>query len=923
MLNTLRSKQKSILWFLIILVTPAFIMWGAGAMSHMGRQKEVVAKVNGESITYSGDFAAEFSDRYERNLKLYQNYMGTVSNAQKKMLKERIARETVNDLIDRELLYQYAEKVGITVTVDEIKDMFKRYDIFKTNGKFDETKFNKWVEGVPEKKLVAIENSFKKNLLLRKVLDYVKSTITVNDEEVKDFYLDKNKRIYFSYAKVDWKDFKKDVKVNDKDLKAFYEEKKELYRVPAKVVIKNVRIQPQNLIGNYKVTDEEARGYYEANKKRYERDDEVNVEYVKIRKASFLSKIKVSNKDIRDYYKKNREEFNEGRRVKLIYAYIPKSELIKNVKVTEKDIQDYYNEHKEDYKVLATAHASHILIRVDDKMSKKEKEKKLALAKKVLAEAKNGKDFAELAKKYSEGPTKTKGGDLGYFKKGQMVPAFDKTVFEDLKVGEISDLVKTRFGYHIIKLWDKKETHYASLKDKAVRSSIEKKIKDEKGNGLLKEKLNEIATVALDIHNFNALVSKFKMTKKRTKFLSKKAFMSTITGDRVVADKIFSASKGEIVGPVIAFDTIYIFKPIAFEDKYYRPISDKNVVAEITKKIKEKEAFDLAKKSAEKLYNKLKLSTVDKFEDIVKGEGYQYFSTGFFTGGYSTFVPGFGYDMNFKRIAFSLKYDEISKPVKVQDGYAIVKLLERRSGYIPSYSEIASKVKNDLLIQKALKDIKGVASDVRSALKHSEYTSPIFTKYRLKISDFDNITERNLPYFFRAMSAKDAEKYKKMLFDYSKGDVLPLIKVRNDYYVVKIVDSQKSYIKPFSEVKAELAAKYIEEKAKELAKKSLTSVPLKNVGPVSVKKSFDEFVKADLDKIVAAAKEKYTIIEKGDYLYYIKNIKVDTSVLKDMDEKTFEATKNELLNNKYETYLTKWLAQRRKESSIKIYPIRF
>ncbi len=120
------------------------------------------------------------------------------------------------------------------------------------------------------------------------------------------------------------------------------------------------------------------------------------------------------------------------------YAF---AKTIEGHDVTEEEVKEFYEKVKDNLKVPATAHAAHIL--VDDEEE----------AKKIKARVEAGEDFGELAKENSTCPSKDNGGDLGQFYPGQMVPEFDEKVFS-MEKGEISDPVKTDFGYHIIKLID-------------------------------------------------------------------------------------------------------------------------------------------------------------------------------------------------------------------------------------------------------------------------------------------------------------------------------------------------------------------------------------------------------------------------------------------------------------------------------------
>jgi len=152
------------------------------------------------------------------------------------------------------------------------------------------------------------------------------------------------------------------------------------------------------------------------------------------------------------------------------------AELTKDIKVTDQELKDYFNKNKEKFVQPAKVKASHILVDTKKK------------AEKIKTKLENGADFAKLAKENSTGPSKNKGGNLGYFSKGQMVPAFEKVAF-NLKVGEISDPVKTKYGYHIIKVTDKKEGK--KLKFAEVKSMIKDSFASRKKQKVLQDYLKK------------------------------------------------------------------------------------------------------------------------------------------------------------------------------------------------------------------------------------------------------------------------------------------------------------------------------------------------------------------------------------------------------------------------------------------------
>jgi peptidyl-prolyl cis-trans isomerase C len=137
----------------------------------------------------------------------------------------------------------------------------------------------------------------------------------------------------------------------------------------------------------------------------------------------------------------------------VIQKYID-DELALSTNVSDEEIKSFYDSHPESFTKPEQVRARHILIKVDSnagEAQKKEARKKLAA---VQARLKKGEDFAELAKKFSEGPSKSKGGDLGLFRRGQMVKPFEEVAFA-LPVGQVSDIVETQFGYHLIKVEEK------------------------------------------------------------------------------------------------------------------------------------------------------------------------------------------------------------------------------------------------------------------------------------------------------------------------------------------------------------------------------------------------------------------------------------------------------------------------------------
>jgi len=150
------------------------------------------------------------------------------------------------------------------------------------------------------------------------------------------------------------------------------------------------------------------------------------------------------------------KEILELIRKDIVISHLFEKEITSKIVVSEAEIKKFYDENQDKFKQPESYHASHILIGVKPEATPDEKqkarEKAEAIRKRILA----GEDFAAIAKAESSCPSSAKGGDLGFFGKGEMVPSFENATAA-LKPGEISGVVETQFGYHIIKLVEKKE----------------------------------------------------------------------------------------------------------------------------------------------------------------------------------------------------------------------------------------------------------------------------------------------------------------------------------------------------------------------------------------------------------------------------------------------------------------------------------
>jgi peptidyl-prolyl cis-trans isomerase C len=164
-------------------------------------------------------------------------------------------------------------------------------------------------------------------------------------------------------------------------------------------------------------------------------------------------------------------------------------QIATKIVVTDQENKNFYESNPDFFKQPEQVKASHILIKLDPSADENQKAEAKSKIQAIQKKLKNGDDFANSAKEFSEGPSKVNGGDLGYFRRGQMVKPFEDAAFA-MKPGEVSDIVETRFGYHLIKVTDKKPE--TTISHTEVKEKITQYLKQEKQNEKMQIYIQEL-----------------------------------------------------------------------------------------------------------------------------------------------------------------------------------------------------------------------------------------------------------------------------------------------------------------------------------------------------------------------------------------------------------------------------------------------
>jgi peptidyl-prolyl cis-trans isomerase D len=218
-----------------------------------------------------------------------------------------------------------------------------------------------------------------------------------------------------------------------------------------------------------------------------------DIRYLTVPASKFIDQVNINDEDISFFYQSNISQFDTEQEVRLSYVELSLEDLLPSIEVTEDEIAQYYQQNLVDYRTDEERQAAHILFESD------EEDESIALkAEEVLAKIEAGEDFAALAKTFSSDTFSAEnGGDLGWFGKGIMDPAFDDAAFLLANKGDVSGVVKSEFGYHIIKLTDIKPEQINSFEN--VKEEITIKVKTFKAEERFYEVSQRMSEVAFEV----------------------------------------------------------------------------------------------------------------------------------------------------------------------------------------------------------------------------------------------------------------------------------------------------------------------------------------------------------------------------------------------------------------------------------------
>lgn len=424
----------------------------------------------------------------------------------------------------------------------------------------------------------------------------------------------------------------------------------------------------------------------------------VKFDYAVLRQDDIKKGLHPTDAELKVYYQGHLATYAnsipEKRKVK--YAVIDTNRVEAGVQVTPEDLGSYYRDHRDQYKVPEQVKVSHILIKTplpgpDGKVDEKGVAEAQRRAEDLLKQLKSGAKLEDLAKKYSEDTGSAKqGGSLSWIGRGQTVPEFEKAAFS-LPKGQISDLVKSSYGFHIIRVDDKQEAHVKSLDE--VKAEIEPILKHQKAQQIAQQEaealLRDARTQGLD-----AAAAKHNVPVITSDFFGRRDMLPGLGPSQQFMDAVFAAQ--EKAPPDIASSTqgAVVFELLAIKPPATPTFEE--IRSKIEDEFKNERARTLLAQKAQELSDRAKaahdlkkvakdLGATMKTSDLVLPDGQ---------------VPDVGSMAGQAAVAFTMKPGEISAPITSGNDAAVLQILENQPPSDADYAGKRDQIRDSVLQQK-------------------------------------------------------------------------------------------------------------------------------------------------------------------------------------------------------------------------------
>ena len=395
------------------------------------------------------------------------------------------------------------------------------------------------------------------------------------------------------------------------------------------------------------------------------RNEKVKLELVHLTADGFRNQVTVTPADIQARFDANKETYRIGEKRKVRYALVEVDKVRERVQVPPADIQAFYDQNKAQYSTEGRVRASHILLKTEGK----DEAAVRAKAEDLLKQARGGADFAALAKANSEDEgSAVNGGDLNYFGRGQMVPEFEQAAFS-LKSGDISDLVKTTFGFHIIKVVDSQPETTRPLAD--VTPEIVEQLKWQKAQQQAEQDAKAMEATIKTAADLDRVAKERGITVVESPLFLRDEPIGDLGASPDLATRAFSMKDGEVT-PALRVTRGWVFAtPVGTQASYLPQL------AEVTDRVREDavrdKAAELVKSRAAAIADELKKAA--DFTAAAKKAGFEAKASELVARGAA--LPDIGVNPVVEAAVFGLPVGGVAGPIVTPNGQVIARVAER------------------------------------------------------------------------------------------------------------------------------------------------------------------------------------------------------------------------------------------------------
>src|SRR5918993_5040852 len=434
------------------------------------------------------------------------------------------------------------------------------------------------------------------------------------------------------------------------------------------------------------------------------RNEKVKLAVVNFPADKFREGLQASDDEVAAWFEKKKDTYRIPEKRKVKYALLDVQAIRERTTVTPQQVQRYYEDNAQQYSTPEQVRASHILLKTEGKNEEDVKK----LAEEIAAKAKGGADFAALAKQYSEDESnKDKGGDLDFFAKGAMVPEFDQAAFA-MQPGQVSDPVKTSFGYHVIKMVEKRPATSKPLAE--VQAQIEDQLKWQGAQDEAQRIVDEISGKLKTAADLDTVAKPRGFTVAESGLFAREEPIAGLGMAPAAAEQAFTLGDGEI-SPAIRTPQGFVFLTVTGKQDPYVPKLEE-VKPRVRDDVLKQKAIEAAQQKATAIAAQLKSGD---FNAIAKAAGLEAKTTDLIARGAP--IGDLCVSPAVDAAAFSLGAGAVSDPITTDTGAVVIKVLEKKSATPAEITAGKQQMKDELMQERRGRFYASYMGEARKRMK--------------------------------------------------------------------------------------------------------------------------------------------------------------------------------------------------------------